>query len=118
MLVMDCDSEDPDVIVEWGVTGTLSLYGHTHGRGMGYTSTNPAIYELGKTSAYGNLGDDIIFGLASGNESIRLTCLIKGGASGGRLTLKWSQRNTDGSNPARMLSGSYIKQTMVEEITS
>lgn len=116
-LVMDCSSESPDAIVEWVAGGTVTLYGFQHARGMAYTGTNPAAYEYGKSAAYANFSDDIIFGLDPNDGSYRISFYAKGGASGGLLILWWSQRNTDGSNPARVLYGSTIEYKEVIEIT-
>lgn len=116
-LVMDCSSESPDAIVEWVAGGTITLYGFQHARGASAASTNPAAYEEGKSSAYGSFEDDIIFGLDPNDGSFRISFYAKGGVSGGLLTLWCSQRNTDGSNPARMLYGSSIEYKEVIEIT-
>lgn len=116
MLVMSCSSTSPDAIVEWVADGTVSLYGHIHGRGMAYDGTNNATYEKGKSTAYDAFGDDVIFGLNSGYGSYRLTFLAKGGTSGGDVRLWWSQRTTDASNTAYVRYGSYIKYEEIQEI--
>jgi hypothetical protein len=115
-LIVSCASETPDMTINFDNTGTVTLYGQIHMRSMSVSGTNPAAYEYGKSATYSNFSDAMYIGLDPNYGSARFSFLVKGGATGGAITLLFSQRNTDGSNAAYVRVGSYIEYKEVEEV--
>jgi len=116
-LVVNNSSGTPDMLINFIPSGTITLYGSIHFRCMSVNGTNAAAYEEGKTSCYTSIDADIYIGLASGYGSARGTMLLKGGASGGAIGVKFKQRYTDGANASYIRVGSYIEYYEVQEIT-
>jgi len=105
-LVYNCNSEDPDMITNFGASGDLELVGEFGVQGMSYTGTNFSDAENMKTAAYDSFTDDVILGSDTGPGFARYILIVKTGKTGGLIQFKFKQRITN-ANPLYMRKGTW-----------